>query len=119
VHVAIGDGGAPSGPHVVDDPLQECGRGLLLVRSLSLGFGTCGGPGGRLVWADIPWSDPEDPAFDRWPPTIDDECLAGAPIWFGRPISPWGLACCERAAAVPSAAHLRSVLNPQPETAGT
>jgi anti-sigma regulatory factor (Ser/Thr protein kinase) len=95
LHVAVSDDGAPSGPRIVDDPLQENGRGLVLVRGLSQGFGSCGDHHGRLVWADVPWTDPDGTAFDRGS-TIYDSRFAGAPVWFGRPISPWGLACCER-----------------------
>ncbi len=55
VRVAIADGGALGGPRVVDDPLREDGRGLLLVHGLCSRFGVCGDQRGRLVWADVPW----------------------------------------------------------------
>jgi anti-sigma regulatory factor (Ser/Thr protein kinase) len=57
VRVAVGDDGAPSGPRVIDDPLGERGRGLLMVRALATHVGVSGDRYGRLVWADIPWPD--------------------------------------------------------------
>ena len=55
VRVAVADGGAPGVPRLVDDPLVEHGRGLVIVAALSLRMGSCGNEGGRLVWADVPW----------------------------------------------------------------
>lgn len=57
VRVAVADAGAPSGPCLVDDPGSENGRGLIVVRGLSVGSGVCGDHRGRLVWADIPSLD--------------------------------------------------------------
>ena len=57
VRVAVADCGAPGGPRVVDDPAGVHGRGLLVVRGLSIRTGVCGDHRGRLVWADVPWDD--------------------------------------------------------------
>lgn len=55
MRVAVADNGAPTGPHVIDDPASEHGRGLLVVAGLSAATGVTGDRHGRLVWADIPW----------------------------------------------------------------
>jgi hypothetical protein len=55
VRVAVADEGAPGAPQVLDDPASETGRGLLVVRGLSVRTGVCGDHRGRLVWADVPW----------------------------------------------------------------
>jgi anti-sigma regulatory factor (Ser/Thr protein kinase) len=57
VRVAVADGGAPTGPHLIDDPAREHGRGLLVVQGLATNCGVSGGEGGRLVWADVRWRD--------------------------------------------------------------
>jgi hypothetical protein len=56
VRVAVADEGAPTGPRLIDDPLGEQGRGLQMVRALSVNAGVTGDERGRLVWADVPWS---------------------------------------------------------------
>ena len=56
VRVAVADGGAEAGPRPVDDPMGECGRGLLVVQALSSRTGVTGDQRGRLVWAEIPWT---------------------------------------------------------------
>jgi histidine kinase-like protein len=56
VRVGVFDRGGLSEPEVVDDPFSEHGRGLLVVRGLSVRTGVSGGHAGRLVWADINWS---------------------------------------------------------------
>jgi hypothetical protein len=53
VRVAVADGGAPTEPHLVDDPMSDHGRGLLMVRALSARVGVCGDQRGRRVWAEI------------------------------------------------------------------
>lgn len=58
VHVAVRDGGAPTGPRAAADPMKEDGRGLVIVGGLSLRYGVDGGECGRLVWADVPWASP-------------------------------------------------------------
>jgi hypothetical protein len=55
--VAVADSGGPSQPQVIDDPAREHGRGLLLVRGLSVRMGVCGDQRGRLSWADVAWED--------------------------------------------------------------
>jgi anti-sigma regulatory factor (Ser/Thr protein kinase) len=58
VRVAVADGGAPGAPRVIEDPSGESGRGLLMVRGLSLRSGVCGDAGGRVAWADLAWDGP-------------------------------------------------------------
>jgi hypothetical protein len=53
VRVAVTDAGGPARPRVIEDPTAERGRGLLLVRNLSLRTGSCGDHRGRLVWAEV------------------------------------------------------------------
>ena len=119
VHVAVGDGGAPSGPRLVEDPRQEGGRGLLLVRGLSRTCGVCGDQRGRVVWADVPWADPEAVALGRRVAAVGDggENLGGTPTevpgWLGRPILPCGLAGRAGTAAVASGAGYPPVPEPQ------
>jgi histidine kinase-like protein len=121
VHVAVSDGGAPSGPRVVDDPGQENGRGLLVVQGLSRGCGVCGDQRGRLVWADVPWADPEAVALGRWVAAVGDGGqipgggLTAVPGWLGRPILPYGLAGREGTAAVASGAGCPPVRDSQRE----
>src|SRR6266700_415437 len=59
VRVAVADGGAPGAPRVIDDPAADHGRGLLVVRGLSVRTGFTGDRRGRLVWADVPWGAAE------------------------------------------------------------
>lgn len=56
VRVSVTDGGAPGGPCLTNDPMSDCGRGLVIVRALSVRTGVSGGEHGRAVWAEIPWS---------------------------------------------------------------
>ena len=58
IRVAVADGGGPAEPHVIDDPAAEHGRGLLLVRGLSVRTGVTGDQHGRVVWAEIAWHGP-------------------------------------------------------------
>lgn len=53
IRIAVTDGGAPGGPCVNEDPLSDGGRGLVIVRALSVTSGVCGNPSGRTVWAEI------------------------------------------------------------------
>jgi serine/threonine-protein kinase RsbW len=55
VRIAVGDGGASSGPRVANDPAGECGRGLMVVTGLAARTGVWGDERGRVVWADVPW----------------------------------------------------------------
>jgi serine/threonine-protein kinase RsbW len=58
VRITVADGGAASGPHLIDDPAAEHGRGLHLVHGLASRTGVIGNRQGRLVWAEIPWTNP-------------------------------------------------------------
>ena len=123
VHLAVSDGGAPSGPRVVDDPRQENGRGLLLVRALSRSCGACGDQRGRVVWADVPWADAEAASLGRRVAAVGDggEILGGGltkvPGWLGQPMLPCGLAGPDGLAAVASGASYPPVRDAQCETA--
>lgn len=56
IRLAVADGGAPVGPCLNDDPMADCGRGLVIVHALSLLTGVSGDHRGRTVWAEIPWA---------------------------------------------------------------
>ena len=57
VSIVVGDEGGPAEPRVINDPESENGRGLLLVRSLSLSVEVTGDERGRFVRADVPWTE--------------------------------------------------------------
>jgi len=99
VRVAVIDGGAPTGPRLVEDPAGEHGRGLIMVRALSVRTGVVGDERGRLVWAEVPWSG-EGAVVPGWSPPgheaaicADQEALAerfgGVPTWFGQSTLQW------------------------------
>jgi len=120
VRVAVADCGSPGGPRVIDDPASEDGRGLLLVRGLSVRTGVCGDHRGRLVWADVPWDDagaagpvsPQDP----YEAAIGDgqaglaSRFTGIPAWFGRSTLQWWALAGGELVAAPSAQELASLL---------
>jgi anti-sigma regulatory factor (Ser/Thr protein kinase) len=58
IRVTVADRGAAQGPQVIQVPMAEHGRGLLVVSGLAARSGVCGDAGGRQVWADIPWDGP-------------------------------------------------------------
>lgn len=58
MRVTVADGGAQTGPRLIDDPAAEHGRGLQLVHGLALRTGVIGNRHGRLVWAEIAWTVP-------------------------------------------------------------
>ena len=98
VRVAVADGGAPGEPRVLDDPMGEHGRGLLVVQGLSARTGVSGDHRGRLVWADVPWPDANPKSGsspDQHAVAIsDDEAglasrFAGTPAWFGGSALQW------------------------------
>jgi anti-sigma regulatory factor (Ser/Thr protein kinase) len=99
VRIAVSDGGAPNGPQVIDDPLAESGRGLMLVRGLAERTGIAGDESGRVVWADIPWTEagavPPAAAYDPYEAAIRAGLaalasrFAGVPVWFGRATLQW------------------------------
>lgn len=96
VRVAVADCGAPGGPRMIDDPAGEHGRGLLVVRNLSVRTGVYGDHRGRLVWADVPWGD-----AGAWEPATPQDPYEAA-IRDGQA----GLA--DRFAGVPAAADART-----------
>jgi hypothetical protein len=98
VLVAVADCGGPAEPRVVDDPHGERGRGLLLVRGLSVRTGWTGDQRGRLVWAQLAW--PEDRAVpgssgDPFQAVVREgeaalaRRFAGVPAWFGWSTLAW------------------------------
>jgi hypothetical protein len=107
VRVAVADGGGPTEPHVIEDPPAEHGRGLLLVRGLSVRTGVTGDHRGRLVWADIAWDGSNAPA---------DTLAALArrfdvPAWFGHStLAWWALAGPHELVTAPSARELADLL---------
>jgi serine/threonine-protein kinase RsbW len=54
--IDVTDEGAPGGPQVTDDPMSDCGRGLIIVRALSESCGVRGDARGRTVWAEVAWA---------------------------------------------------------------
>jgi anti-sigma regulatory factor (Ser/Thr protein kinase) len=99
VRVGVADDGAPDGPHLIEDPLSEHGRGLMIVRALSLRAGVDGDHRGRLAWADIAWTAgepiPPQPVADAYEAAIRDgqaalsERFSGVLTWFGRSTHQW------------------------------
>src|SRR5262249_2925358 len=55
VRVGVVDDGAPDGPHLIEDPLSEHGRGMVIVQALSSRVGVGGDHRGRRIWADGAW----------------------------------------------------------------
>ncbi len=121
VRVAVADTGGPAEPHMIDDPAAEHGRGLLVVRGLSVRTGVCGDHRGRLIWADILWDDggevgPASPQ-DRYEAAIGDgqthlaSRFAGVPAWFGRSTLQWWALAGGELVTAPSAAELASQLD--------
>ena len=121
VRVTVGDNGGPSEPRVIDDPAAEHGRGLLLVRGLSLRTGVCGDQRGRLVWADLLWestdpaaqvatSDPHEAAIRDGEAALARR-FAGVPAWFGRStLAWWALPDGDGLVSAPSADDLAALL---------
>jgi anti-sigma regulatory factor (Ser/Thr protein kinase) len=96
VRVAVADSGAPDGPHLVDHPDGEQGRGLHIVQTLATRFGVSGDRQGRLVWADLPWAADAPPArFSQGQEAAirDGEMVLaaryGVPAWYGRATLQW------------------------------
>jgi hypothetical protein len=56
IRIAITDNGAPHGPHLINDPASEHGRGLHIVHALATRTGVHGDHHSRQTWAEIPWS---------------------------------------------------------------
>ena len=68
VRIGVADGGGAGRPRVIEEPAAERGRGLLLVRALSLRTGEHPAGAGRLVWADIRWDAAAPAAAQSVPP---------------------------------------------------
>jgi serine/threonine-protein kinase RsbW len=125
VRVAVADGGAPTGPRLIDDPISEHGRGLLMVRELSARTGVAGDQRGRLVWAEVPWTGEGAVQPGSFPASYEaairqDQAalaqrFAGVPVWFGRSTLQWwalpGRAAAGRLLTAPSAHELAEVLD--------
>ena len=125
VRVAVTDGGAPEGPRLIDDPLGDHGRGLLMVRALSARTGVCGDHRGRLVWAEISWTGDRAavplPSAGGYEAAIRDGQAALArrftnvPAWFGRSTLQWwalpSRAGADRLLTAPSAQELARLLD--------
>jgi serine/threonine-protein kinase RsbW len=60
--IDVTDEGAPCGPRITDDPMSDCGRGLIIVRALSESCGVRGDARGRTVWAEVAWASKPVPA---------------------------------------------------------
>jgi anti-sigma regulatory factor (Ser/Thr protein kinase) len=120
VRVAVADSGTPAEPRVIEDPAREHGRGLLVVRELSVDMGVCGDGRGRLMWADIRWdASPVDTpvAPDGCEAAIRDgqatlaRSFAGVTAWFGRStLAWWALAHPGRLVSAPTAHELAGLL---------
>lgn len=122
LRVAVADSGSPNEPMVIDDPAGENGRGLLLVRGLSVRTGMSGDHSGRLLWADIAWSAPaaaarviaQDPyeAVIREGQAALADRFAGVPTWFGREtLAWWAMASSTRLVTAPTSAQLADLLD--------
>ena len=121
LRVAVADGGAPAGPRVIDDPMGESGRGLVVVRALAVRTGVCGDHRGRLLWADIPWDgggapgpaasqDPYEAAIRAGRDDLASR-FAGVPTWFGRAtLQWWALTGRDGLVTAPTARELANVL---------
>jgi anti-sigma regulatory factor (Ser/Thr protein kinase) len=120
VQVAVADCGGAAEPHVIEDREGEHGRGLLLVRDLSVRTGVVGDQRGRLVWAQCAWADqgPAAPApsQDPYQGAIRDGEAAlarrftGVPAWFGRSTLRWWAVAGEGLVSAPSARELAGLL---------
>jgi hypothetical protein len=122
VRVAVADHGSPAGPHMIEDPDGEHGRGLLLVHGLSARTGVTGGEQGRIVWAEIAWYGPDpdvgmasvspDEAEIRDGEAALARRFAGLPAWFGRTTREWwALAGPGELVTAPTAPELAALLH--------
>jgi hypothetical protein len=122
VRVAVADHGSPASPRVIEDPDGENGRGLLLVRALSVRTAFTGDAHGRTVWAEIAWDGPA-PAASQGSEDQSDAAIradqaalarsfAGVPSWFGRSTQAWwALARADTLVTAPTAFELASLLS--------
>ncbi len=51
--IAVTDEGGPGVPQPSDDPMSDCGRGLVIVQALAESCGVRGDSRGRTVWAEV------------------------------------------------------------------
>jgi serine/threonine-protein kinase RsbW len=120
VRVAVTDCGSPGQPQVIDDPDGERGRGLLVVRGLSVRTGVCGDHRGRLVWADVPWDDaaaaesaspqnPHEAAIEDGHAVLASR-FTGVPAWFGRSTPQWWALAGGKLLVAPTALELASII---------
>ena len=117
VRVAVADRGGPAEPQVVEDPDGEHGRGLLLVRGLSMRTGVEGDYRGRTVWAEIAWDGPDAATADAEEAAIREgqealaRCFPGVLTWFGRSTQAWwALSDTDNLVAAPTPADLAKLL---------
>jgi hypothetical protein len=121
VAVAVADSGGPAEPHVIEDPGGESGRGLLLVRALSVRTGMSGGEPGRTIWAQIAWDSPDLATPTPAPPSGEEAIRAGElalarrftgiTAWFGRSTQAWwALTSSGALATAPTAPELADLL---------
>lgn len=118
MRVAVTDRGGPAEPQIIEDPEGEQGRGLLLVRGLSVRTGVEGDHRGRAVWAEIAWEGPGTATVSTTEVGIRDgedalaRCFPGVVSWFGRSTQEWwALTSRSELVAAPSAAELASLLH--------
>jgi serine/threonine-protein kinase RsbW len=92
VRVSVADAGAPSVPRLIDDPMADGGRGLLIVQNLCSRTGVSGDHRGRLVWGEVFWAGPAAPSVyaDKGHEAAIRDGLAllarqhcTVPVWFG------------------------------------
>jgi hypothetical protein len=118
VRVAVADRGGPAEPQIIEDPEAEEGRGLLLVRALSVRTGVEGDHRGRTMWAEIAWDGPDAATVSTTEVGIRDgedalaRCFPGVLAWFGRSTQEWwALTRRSELVAAPTAAELASLLH--------
>jgi len=121
VLVAVADCGGPAEPRVIDDLDGERGRGLLLVQGLSMRTGWTGDGRGRLVWAQVAWTDLDpavsDSSDDPYHAAVREaevalaRRFAGVPAWFGRStLAWWAVAGSAGLVSAPTARELARLL---------
>jgi anti-sigma regulatory factor (Ser/Thr protein kinase) len=122
VRVAVADRGAPAEPRVVEDPDGEAGRGLLLVRGLSVRTGVEGDHQGRTLWAEVSWEGPDADVVGAAEAAIREgeqalaRCFPGVLAWFGRSTREWwALTGTDRLVGAPTAARLADWLYRVPD----
>jgi len=122
IRVVVSDQGSATAPAVVEkateDAYLESGRGLLLVQSLSLAWGTGGDARARWVWADVQWlpacrplltARSDDPAIMAEAAGLRRK-YPGAAVWFGEETQTWW-------AALPGASDASDLINARSATA--